>query len=276
MTVELDTEVKEHYSIQNLSERILNALSKVKSDSSNYTRDDFSAFDEFHIRGKQATIILANMVPVKEGMKILDLGSGVGGPARTLASEYHTEVVGLELVEEYYQTAKILSELVQMQEVTKFIHGSALDVPFENESFDLVWLQHMSMNILDKKKLFSEVYRVLKNDGKLAFYEICKGSGNSFYFPVPWATNQKINHLISISELLSLLNQLGFKEIITENVTQNSLTWFKGVLEKAKLGPVNPLGLQLVAGDDFGLKAKNIVKNFEEENIEVILGVFEK
>ena len=267
MTVELDTAVSEHYSIQNLPERILNALAKAKNGSSNYTKDDFSAFDEFHIRGKQATNILANMVPVKEGMKILDLGCGIGGPARTLASEYHTEVVGLELVEEYYQTAKILSELVHMQDMTKFFQGSAIDVPFGNESFDLVWLQHMSMNIQDKKKLFSEVYRLLKNGSKLAFYEICKGSGKSFYYPVPWATNQKINHLIPISELLSLLNQLGFKEITVQNVTQDSLTWFKGVLERAKLGPVNPLGLHLVGGDDFGLKAKNIVRNFEEKNI---------
>ena len=107
-------------------------------------------------------------------------------------------------------------------------------------------------------------------------YEICKGPGTSFYFPVPWAANTTINHLISIDELLKIVQKIGFKQITTENVTHESLNWFKSAIKNSKSGPANPLGLQLVSGDDFEIKANNVVKNLENKNIEVFNGVFEK
>ena len=209
-------------------------------------------------------------------MKVLDIGCGIGGPARTLASEYQAEVFGIELVSEFYQTAKILSELLHMDDKTKFFLGNALEIPFENNTFDIVWMQHMSMNIKDKVKLFSDASRVLRPSGKIALYEICKGPGTSFYFPVPWAANTTINHLISIDELLKIVQKIGFKQITTENVTHESLNWFKSAIKNSKSGPANPLGLQLVSGDDFEIKANNVVKNLENKNIEVFNGVFEK
>ena len=278
MTVELNAEIEKHYTIPNLPKRIMNALTKVKDGATNYTRDDFSGFDEFHIQGKQATRELASLVPIKPNMKVLDIGCGVGGPVRTLASEFSADVYGIELVEEYFQTAKILSELLHMAEKTKFFHGSALALPFDSNSFDVVWMQHMNMNIEDKSKLFSEVSRVLKEDGKIALYEICKGTGSSesFYLPVPWANSETINHLVPTEEFISIIKNKGFKPTITKNVTEQCLKWFNKVLENAKTGKGNPLGLHLVSGDDFGLKAKNIVKNMEEKNIEVVMGVFER
>lgn len=274
MTVELQKEVINHYSIPNLSKKILETLQSVKKDPTKYTREDFSTFDEFHIQGIQATKKLAKMVPIEPNMKILDLGSGIGGPARTLATEYHAEVTGIELVEEFYQSAKILSDLLKLGDRTKFLLGSALNLPFENNTFDVVWMQHMSMNIKDKIRLFSEAKRVLKPQGKLALYEICKGSGTNFHLPVPWANNETINHLIPIAELTEILQKLQLEQVSFQNVTQDSLSWFKMVLENAKSGPANPLGLQLVSSHDFGLKAKNVVKNLEEENIMVFRGVF--
>ena len=172
----------------------------------------------------------------------------------------------------------MLSELCHLDTRTKFYHGSALNVPFEEQSFDLVWMQHMNMNIQDKNKLYAEAARVVKVNGKIALYEICKGhsTNNEFYFPVPWANNEQINHLATIDEIRSIILNLGFTEIKYLNVTDSCLKWINTVLEKQKSGVKNPLGLHIIVNNDFAQKIINLGKNIEQNNVEVVMAVFEK
>lgn len=278
MITETQTKVEQHYSIPNLPEIILETLKKVKNNPEKFSKEDFMTFDEFHLQGKQATIELAKKIPLQPQMNILDLGSGIGGPARTLASEFNCSVTGIELVKEYYNTAIVLSKLVQMDQITKFYNGSAIDLPFDDQSYDVVWTQHMTMNIEEKEKLFSEAYRVLKPKGKLALYEICAGGEfeKDFQYPVPWASSSAINFLSKTDEFIAKITNQGFKQLSVQDVTGNCVNWIDNVLKANSGGKVNPLGLNLISGSDFGIKVKNILKNAQSHNIEVIQAIFEK
>ena len=276
MATELQTDVEKQYSQPNLDDRVFSALQKVKNGDKNFSRDDFTGFDEFHIQGIKATRELATLLEIQPNMNILDIGCGVGGPARTLASEYNARVVGIDAVKQFSELATKLSKLVQLSDKTQFIHGSALSLPFYDTSFDIVWMQHMNMNIKDKERLYAEATRVLRSGGKVALYEICKGKNTNepLNFPVPWANTEAMNHLIRPEEVVNILHKLGLKSIIVKDVTQECLQWFTNVLEAMKTGKSNPLGLHLVTGNDFKVKAENIVKNIKEEKIEVFLGIF--
>lgn len=278
MITEMQTNVEQHYTIPNLPNVILETLKKVKNNPEKYTPEDLKTFDEFHLQGLQATLDLAGKISLQPDMSVLDLGSGLGGPARTLASKYNCMVSGIELVAEYYKSAQMLSELVNLNKSTKFYHGSALDLPFADRSFDVVWTQHMTMNIQDKKKLFSEAYRVLKPNGKLAIYEIIAGEafGGNFFYPVPWAGSPAINFLSKTNEFIATITSSGFKQISVQNVTEKCANWIANVKKAAASNDPNPLGLNLIAGSDFGLKVGNILENIQVKNLEVVEAIFEK
>jgi len=270
--------INKHYSQVNLGENILSAYERAGKDVQALTRDDISSCDEFHIRGRDATRELAQLVELRQGMKVLDLGCGVGGPARTLAAEFGCEITGLDLVEEYCRTAEMLTERVGLSDKVTFRHGNAMDTPFDDGSFDVIWSQHTIMNIEDKSRFFNETRRLLRAKGRLALYEICAGSASPPYFPVPWASDSTINFLAAPEELRAILGQAGFKELVWRDVSTLSLEWFREVktamASRPKDAPPRP-GAKLLMGRTSGEKARNIVRNIEEDRIRVVQGVLE-
>ncbi len=278
MTVEINSDVINNYTIPDLTSKIIDALMQVKEDLSKCTIEDFSTFDQFHLQGLQATRSLANKVPIKPYMKVLDIGSGIGGAARILSTEFGAQVYGIEVVEEYFKAAQTLSALLHLETKTQFFHGSALDLPFKNNFFDVVWMQHMNMNIKDKLQLYTEATRVLHDTGKIGLFEICKGANThgQFYFPVPWAADASINHLISKEDLISLIRHIGFETYDIVDVTEECALWVRNAVNTLNSNMINPLGLNLVTGDDLLLKMNNLLLNFEKQNVEVIFGIFSK
>lgn len=269
------TLVPEHYAQTNLGENILTAYERAGKDIHSLTRDDISSFDEFHIRGRDASRELAHLVDLRAGEKVLDIGSGVGGPARTLADEFGCEVVGLDLVEEYCRTADMLTDRVGLSDRVTFRQGDVLDMPFDEGSFDVVWSQHMTMNIENKMRLFREVRRVLRPGGRFVIYEICAGSASTIYFPVPWASDSTINFLVTPGELQQMLGDSGFTELVWKDVSMISLEWFQGMVAAMAAMPKDkpPLGLNLLMGKTTPEKAKNLVRNLEEDRVRVVQGV---
>lgn len=203
--------INEHYGNVDLSGRIKNALVSAGKDLSYITLEDIQIFDEFHIGGKEQTHNLAKIIDELTGKSLLDIGCGIGGPSRTLSLEYGCKVTGLDLTREFIDAANMLNDLTRLRGEVTFIHGSALEIPSEDNSFDIVWMQHVGMNIKDKHELFSEIKRVLKNNGTYAFYEIIKGDDQQIHFPVFWASEPEMNHLVNEDELKSNLDSLGFK-----------------------------------------------------------------
>lgn len=271
--------IDDQYGADNLEERILAAFREHGKDVSALTREDIAAFEEFHIRGRDATRELAQLADVQAHSDVIDIGSGVGGPARTLAAEYGCSVTGVDLVEEYCRTAEVFTDMVDLSDQVTFQQGNALDLPVADASFDVAWLQHMTMNVEDKQTLMDEAHRVLRTDGRLALYEICAGPGGDTIFPVPWAEHAGLSFLASADELQDFITASGFEQVAWQDVTPESTEWFRNKLEQLQSHPADaptPLGLNLLLGETAPVLMKNTLRNLEEDRIEVIQAVYDR
>ena len=179
--------VQRHYTRVDLADRIFDALRRAGADLDVLTVDDLGPIDEFHIRGREATTELAEFGALSPGTSVLDVGCGIGGPSRTLAVGYGCRVTGIDLVGEYCRVAELLALRACRNQWVRYAQASALDLPFADGTFDVVWTQHASMNIEDKPRLYGEMFRVVKPGGRLLLYDIVSGPGGPIHFPVPWA-----------------------------------------------------------------------------------------
>lgn len=171
--------------------------------------EDLHAVDMIHMGGLAATDELATLAGISEGDRVLDVGSGVGGPARRLADWYGAEVSGIELSETLYETAVKLTDLVGLSDRVHFQNGSALSLPFSDETFDAVVMQHVAMQIAEKDRLFGELTRVVKPSGCLALHEIFGGDGE-LHFPLAWATEPSMSALETLYACTRRLQAAGF------------------------------------------------------------------
>lgn len=272
-----EVSLNKHYGRKGLGDAILSALRAAGKNPDAIVVDDLSPVAEFHIGAQAATLELAQLAGTGKGMRVLDVGSGLGGPARTLAQHYRCKVTGLDLTEEFCRVATMLSELTGMQNDVTFVHGNALDMPFEDASFDIVWSQQASMNIEDKSKLYGEAHRVLAAGGRLVFQEVLGGAVTPVHFPVPWAREATLSYLPSPENVHDLLAKAGFRELIWRDVTAQYLGEYRKLAAKtaAPTGPP-PLGLHLILGPDASLMRKNVVRNLEEQRIVLVQCVLKK
>ena len=178
--------VVSHYANRGLFALIADGLKTAGKDLHSITLNDLKSVDEFHIGGVQATNDLLTQLKIGRETDVLDIGSGIGGPARHMAAEYGAKVIGLDLTPEFVDTASQLTKLTNLK--IKFKVGSALDMPFAGDSFDLATLIHVGMNLPDKGKLFSEAARVLRAGGSFAIYDVMRVGDGHPNFPVPWAS----------------------------------------------------------------------------------------
>lgn len=171
--------------------------------------EDLHTIDMIHMGGLAATDELATLAGISEGDRVLDVGSGVGGPARRLADLYGAEVSGIELSETLYETAVKLTDLVGLSSRVQFQNGSALSLPFSDEEFDAVVMQHVAMQIAEKGTLFGELTRVVKPGGCLALHEIFAGDGE-LHFPLAWATEPSMSALEGLDACARRIEAAGF------------------------------------------------------------------
>lgn len=259
--------IQTHYARAGLAERILTALEKAGKDSTRLTPEDLAPIDEFHIRGRAATLELARSARVDSAKRVLDVGSGIGGTSRCLAREFGCHVTGIDLTEEYCRTAAMLSERTGLAEFVEFRQGDATTLPFPDASFDIVWTEHVAMNIPDKPKFYQEMYRVLKPEGTLAIYDILAGPIGPVHFPVPWARTPESSFLATPDELRGLLGQAGFHIEAWTDTTEAARAWFVALAEKIRQQGVAPLGFHVLLGEDFAVMAQNQRRNLEEARI---------
>ena len=175
-----------------------------------------------------------------------------------------------------FKTAAELSKLLNLEDKTEFRHADAIDLPFENESIDIVWSEHVQMNIKNKHKFYQEIYRVLKPGEKLIFYDVFKGKGEEIFYPVPWANDSSTDFLAGQNETINLIESLNFKINYWEDKTDLSTNWFSETVTKMKNRNPSPLGLHLVMGENADEKFHNMVQNLNEKNITVAQAIVEK
>ncbi|MFQ5912011.1 MAG: class I SAM-dependent methyltransferase [Nitrospinota bacterium] len=268
--------VEDHYTRSGLGETILEALQRAGKDPNNLTLEDLAPVDHMHIRGREATIELARLASIDRDAHVLDVGCGIGGPARHLAAEFGCRVTGLDLTEEYIRVATMLAERTGLSDRVDFRHGDAIDMPFGDASFDVVWTQHTSMNIADKAGLYSEMRRVLKLGGRLAVYDVVAGAGGEIHFPVPWARDPSVSFLISADGRRELLEKTGFRVLTWRDATRPALDWFRRMTSKAQAGGPPPLGRHLLIGPDYWVMAQNQVRNLEENRVALVQAVLDR
>jgi SAM-dependent methyltransferase len=270
------TDVSEHYTIVELGDQILDALEAAGKDVDALTVDDLAPVDGFHIRGRAATEELARWADVQPDHLLLDVGCGLGGTCRYLAAAVGCRVAGLDVTEEYCRVAEMLSARVGMADKTVFRQGSALALPFADGHFDVVWTEHVQMNIADKAGFYSEMARVLKPGGLFAFHDIFAGAQGGLRFPVPWAAEPSINHLIAVDDLEVLMADWGFEPVRWEDKTEASTAFFEESLRRLPAEEQPTVGLHLLMGNNAPTKFANMLRNLEENRVRVVQAVMRR
>ncbi len=275
-----DRRIVEHYADAGFCARLDAALSAAGLDRSGIAPEDLSQFDQFHTRGRAATLELAEAAGLRADIGVLDIGCGIGGPARTLAAERGCRVTGLDLVADYCRAATRLTGLTGLDHLARFVCGSALAAPFADQSFELIWTQHAAMNIADKKRLYQECARLLIPCGRIALNDIVAGPAGPPHFPEPWARDPRTSFLESASELRGRLTLAGFHIIYWEDRTAEVAGWTRDVMVKRAgvgAGSGEPaLGVHLLLGPEFPRMAANLARSLEERRIGVIMAVAER
>jgi SAM-dependent methyltransferase len=254
-------------------DRIDAALEALGKDLARLQVDDLAAVDAFHIRGRESTVELSDRAGLEAADRVLDVGSGLGGSARYLAVEYGCEVVGVDLTEEYVEVAERLAERVGLSCRVDYRQGSALELPFEDASFDVAWTEHVQMNIEDKATFYGEIARVLRPGGRLMFHDIFDGEGGEVVYPAPWAEDASISCLWAPGRVRRTLEDLGFAFDDWEDKTEASAAWFGNVLAKVESDGPPPLGIHLLMGDTAKLKLGNMARNLSENRVAVVQAV---
>lgn len=264
----MSTDIEIHYSGSgDLAARILNSLIAAGKDPERLTSRDLAPVDEFHIRGRRATLELAERMGLSQASHVLDVGSGLGGPARTLAETYGCRVTGIDLTADFCAASEAICEWLNLSDKVRFVQGDACDLQFEDDSFDAAMTIHAAMNIPAKDAVYAGVKRVLKPTGIFAVYDVLQGEGGEVVFPVPWAREPSISHLATPRDMRRLLTDAGFEILEEVDSSEASLAFFQEMTARmAKTGPP-PLTFQAFLGGDFPQMARNQVRNLAERRI---------
>jgi sarcosine/dimethylglycine N-methyltransferase len=273
MTVTLE-EVRKHYQAGvmdpvELLKRLHSMIDQIGKDS--FTATDLASLDQFHIGGLPATIELANRAGVRTDMRVLDAGSGLGGPARYLAETFHCEVVGIDLAPHYVAIANALAHRAGLAGKVSFQVGNLATLPFAHGTFDLVWTQHVAMNISDRSGLYRELRRVLKPRGKLALYDVLAADEKlPPHYPLPWAQTPETSFLLTEDETIASIESAGFELLRWNNVTEQAMAWMANQQPSAASA-----GLSLVVGSRLGEMVANFRHNLIEGRIRLVMSIAE-
>ncbi|MBR0670905.1 class I SAM-dependent methyltransferase [Neoroseomonas soli] len=262
--------VSRHYAGNlDLAGVIAESLRKAGKDTDRLGTTDLATVDEFHIRGRKATLELAGSLGLTASSHLLDIGSGLGGPARTVAEALGCRVTGIDLTPAFCDAATALSGWVGLGDRVDFRQGDATSLPFADGSFDAAMTIHVAMNIAAKDRMYAEARRVLKPGSLFGIYDVLQGEGGEVLFPVPWAREPSISHLATPEEMVALLQGAGFEILSSRDSTEESQAWFEGVA-RHMTRETPAVTFQLFLGNDFPAMARNQVANLEKRRIRTV------
>jgi ubiquinone/menaquinone biosynthesis C-methylase UbiE len=273
---DLKSAVNRHYGRENLAQSIFDALRAAGKDPDHLTYSDLAPVDQFHSRGRDSTLEMARLANLQPGQQVLDVGGGLGGPARLLAAEFGVHVTVHDLTEDFCRVGEMLTRLVGLSNQVSFQAGNALDIPFPDASFDIAWTQHSSMNIENKERLYAEIHRILRPGGLLAIHEIVAGPVQPIHVPVPWASTHDISFLRPAGELRNLIAATGFRETAWLDVTPSSLDWFRQRRAAVAAGALPTANTNLLVRERAGHAFANQTLNLEENRTAIIMATFQR
>jgi len=270
-----EAQVAVHYGKLGLEAAVLRAVELAGKEKGRLTAGDLAAVDEFHVGGLEATRELAARMDLQPGMRMLDVGCGIGGPARYFAGELGCTVSGIDLTEEFVNVAKSLTQLVGLENATEFRQGNALTLPYEAETFDRAYTIHVLMNVADKAGVFREVRRVLKPGGMFVIFDILRGQEGPLQYPVPWAVNEETSFVGTLAEYRKGLEAAGFEVEEVRDRREFSVEFTERAMARmAQNGPPSPekpaLGLHLLMGEKTPVMLRNVLGMMKQGLLTVV------
>jgi len=262
------SDVSKHYTHGGLIEAIRSGLITLGKTPDNVTVDDLAPVDEFHIGGRKASEEFLDQLALSDQMHVLDVGCGLGGAARLVASRYRSRVTGIDLTDEFVETGNTLCKWVRLDERISLHQGSALAMPFPDRSFDGAYMLHVGMNIEDKEKLASEVARVLRPGSVFGIYDVMRTGPGELAYPVPWAATAELNAVAEPERYKKVLESEGFVITGQRNRRDFALAFFDEL--RAKTGAAGgppPLGLHVLMGKTTPEKVQNMIENISSGRI---------
>jgi SAM-dependent methyltransferase len=258
--------VAAHYARRDLLARIDEGLRAAGKDPERLTVDDLVPVDEFHTRGRRATLELIEALPADLTGPVLDIGSGLGGPARLLARQHGLEVVGVDLVPDYVAVAATLTRRCGLAHRARFLVADAVALPFAHGSFAAAYTQHVAMNIADKAALYAGIAHALRPGGSFVLYDLLQGPGGPPLYPVPWSRDGAASFLVDPPALRHLLAAAGFTVLEVQDRRVESVAWFEAMAARAAVGP-SPLGMHLLFGQLFATMQGNLLRSLREARV---------
>ena len=260
--------VAAHYDRDDIAGAILAELARTGAGP--IDSETLAPYDEFHIRGREATAELLSAAGFTSGMAVLDVGCGIGGPARFLAESAGCRVTGIDITPAFCQAAERLTAAAGLDDRVAIRRADALAMPFQNAAFDGAWMLHAAMNIPDKPGLYGEIARVLKPGAVFAAYEIHAGAGPGPLYPTPWAEEPSISHLVRPEDWRGALEAAGLAVESWRDLTAPGAAWFAASQERIESGAANTFGPRLIMGANFRDKVANMARNTAEGRVAVV------
>jgi len=257
-----------HYAVSDIEARLLAAIRAAGLDPElRLTPEDLAPLDQFHTGGLSASRELMGHAGIRAEHRVLDIGAGLAGPARLMASSVGCRVDCIDMSREFCKGAELLNRLTGLTELVRIFQGNALALPFHDHEFDVVWMQNVGMNIADKTALYREIFRVVKPGGCFAFQEMAAGLSATTYFPLPWASVPADSCLATPDEMALLLGKSGFAPELFEDISEAHLA------RPSSDGPPCSLSLAVYV-ENLSEKARNARRSLQEGQIRLIRGVF--
>jgi len=259
--------VRQHYAMSGILDRVTAFLLERGIDPERPTYQDFFPFDQLHGGGAQATREHIERAGIKSIMHVMDLGCGVGGCARVIAATCGCRVTGIDLTPQFIEVARELTRRCGMADRIEFRQADALDLPFAEGTFDHVWCHNVTMNIQDKRKLASEVARVLKRGGRFSCSEVGQGPGGALIFPLPWATDASVSFLVTPARMRQALEEGGLRISEEIDLSAAGIAFIREMRARAERGDPPLNANHVIMGDDFGERVRNFGRCAMEKRV---------
>ena len=270
----MSTQLTTYYDGPDLLDRVRAALRAAGRDPERLRVEDLVAMDQCHALGLAGTVALAKLAELRPGERVLDIGAGIGGPARILAARFGAHVTAVEPTARFRRLATELNAATGLTDAIEIVEATGHDLPFADGSFDLVWTQAVLPNVADVTPLAAEAHRVLAPGGRWALAETVAGPGGEVCFPVPWADGPQESHLLTPETLRTTLERPGFAAEVWE-VGPAAVAPAVAELATEPADPSPPVELGLIMPDRDARMA-SLGRNIAEQRIAPVLAVLRR